>query len=114
MSETSVANSSPSNTRSSMPDVVRAGIALGARLEIRDVEEVHRALLDSLNREGSLTIDVSKLTAIDTAGVQLLLAVRCEGVRRGLAVELCGVSGVLDRASSLLGVCAALGRAETV
>jgi ABC-type transporter Mla MlaB component len=98
------------NTPSPVPDMPPARVALAARLEIRDVEEVHRALLESLNREGSLAIDVGGLAAIDTAGVQLLLAVRFEGARRGLSVQLCGDSGVLDRAAGLLGVRTALGR----
>lgn len=79
-------------------------VALAPRLQIREVEEAHRALVDSLNREGALQIDVSPLEAVDTAGVQLLLALQREGERRGLPVEFCGVSTALERALALLGL----------
>jgi len=83
-------------------------IALPPRLEIRDVEEAHRRLVEALNVHGPLRIDVGPLVAIDSAGVQLLLAVCREGERRGLKVELCGASGALERASGLLGLAQAL------
>jgi len=47
-------------------------ISLEPRLEIRDVEAVHRRLLDAVAGAASLSVDVSRVTAIDTAGAQLL------------------------------------------
>src|SRR5579883_2444841 len=104
---------SSSAPRPSIPaGLTPATIALGARLVIRDIEEAHRLLLEALNREGSLRLDASRVAAIDASGIQLLLAVRKEGMRRGLSIEIVGASPALDRAATLRGVRAELGRGE--
>ena len=58
---------------------------LGAGLEIKDVETVHKQLTSMLERGPSITLDISHVAAMDTAGVQLLLAFQSEAAeaRRG-------------------------------
>lgn len=85
-------------------------IALEASLEIADVTEARRRLLDALVGVRSFSIDVRALTTIDTAGIQLLLAVSQECKRRG--IELCcrGESPPLTLALRSLGLGGALER----
>ena len=79
-------------------------ISLEPRLEIRDVEAVHRRLLDATAGATSLSVDVSRVTAIDTAGAQLLLALVREAGRRGMSLEFSGKSSALEGALASLGL----------
>jgi anti-anti-sigma regulatory factor len=83
-------------------------LQLGPSLQIKDVEAVHGLLAQALEGEPPIKVDVSRLTAVDTAGIQLLLALRQEGTRRGITVQYCGDSPVLQHALTLLGLSAAL------
>lgn len=53
---------------------------------------------------GSLTVDVGSLTAIDTAGLQLLLAVRASAAETGISFDVTSRSAALDRICGLYGV----------
>lgn len=80
-----------------------AAVLLGPGLEIKDVEAAHQRLLDSLDG-APLVFDVSSIRSIDTAGVQLLLGLKGEAQKRGLAVSFCGQSSVLSKALNVLGL----------
>jgi anti-anti-sigma regulatory factor len=73
-------------------------------LEIKDVEKVHQVLARTLARGLGVTVDVGRVVAIDTAGVQLLLAFQSEAVKRGVPAEFCGDSPALARALTVLGL----------
>jgi ABC-type transporter Mla MlaB component len=73
-------------------------------LEIKDVEDVHRRLMARLARGAAVTVDVSRVGAVDTAGVQLLVAFQSEAVQRGVSVEFCGHSTALTHALTVLGL----------
>jgi anti-anti-sigma regulatory factor len=73
-------------------------------LEIKDVEKVHQVLARTLARGRGVTVDVGRVVAIDTAGVQLLLAFQSEAVKRGVPAEFCGDSAALARALTVLGL----------
>ncbi len=77
-------------------------------LEIKDVEKVHQVLAGTLTRGPGVTVDVGRVVAIDTAGVQLLLAFQSEAVKRGVRAEFCGDSPALARALTVLGLCGKL------
>jgi anti-anti-sigma regulatory factor len=83
-------------------------ITLEASLEIADVTEARRRLLDALVGVRRFAIDVGPLTAVDTAGVQLLLAVAQECTRRGIALSCRGESLPLALALRSLGLSGAL------
>jgi anti-anti-sigma regulatory factor len=51
---------------------------------------------------------VSRISSIDTAGVQLLLAVRREAELRGMPLRFLGESAALARALERLGLAASL------
>jgi anti-anti-sigma regulatory factor len=76
----------------------------GAALEIRDVDAGHRTLLQALEAGMPLRIDLGGISTVDAAGVQLLLALRQEGIRRGIPIEFRGQSAALERALALLGL----------
>jgi anti-anti-sigma regulatory factor len=76
----------------------------GGALEIRDVEADHRLLVEALAAGKPLSIDLKGVMAVDAAGVQLLLALKQEGMRRGLSVEFHGHSPAMARALTLLGL----------
>ena len=87
-----------------------AEITLEASLEIADVTEARRRLLDALGGVRRCAIDVRPLTAVDTAGVQLLLAVAQECKRRGIELSCRGESPPLTLALRSLGLAGALER----
>jgi ABC-type transporter Mla MlaB component len=77
---------------------------LDPSLEIKDVEDVHKRLMARLARGAAVTVDVSRVGAVDTAGVQLLVAFQGEAVKRGVPVEFCGLSTALTHALAVLGL----------
>lgn len=83
-------------------------LQLDSSLQIKDVEAVHRLLAQALEGASPIKIDVSRVTAVDTAGIQLLLALKQEGSRRGITIQYCGESPELQHASTLLGLSAAI------
>jgi anti-anti-sigma regulatory factor len=76
----------------------------GAALQIRDVEADHRLLAQLLETSKPLSIELKNVTAVDAAGIQLLLALKQEGMRRGISVEFRGHSAAVSHALALLGL----------
>jgi len=85
-----------------------AKVYLESSLEIKDVEDAHRQLMALLARTSAVAVDVSRVGAVDTAGVQLLLAFQSEAVNRGVSVAFCGESPALKHALTALGLSDAL------
>ena len=77
---------------------------LGAGLEIKDVESVHKQLTSMLERGSSVTVDISHVAAMDTAGVQLLLAFQSEAAKRGVAIDYSGQSHAFTHALTAVGL----------
>jgi len=77
---------------------------LGAGLEIKDVETVRRQLADMLDRGSPVTVDISHVAAMDTAGVQLLLAFQSEAAKRGVSIEYSGRSTAFTHALTAVGL----------
>ncbi len=73
-------------------------------LEIKDVEDAKQRLMAAFATGTPVKIDVGRVNAIDTAGVQLLLAFQGEAAKRGVAVEISGESAPLRHALSVLGL----------
>jgi anti-anti-sigma regulatory factor len=91
----------------------RHALRLEPSLQIKDVEAARQSLAHCLAGESPIRIDVSGIATVDTAGVQLLLAVRREGAHGGVSVQYCGESPALAHALKLLGLTeAVLGRAS--
>ena len=79
-------------------------LQLGAGLEIKDVESVHKQLTSMLERGPSVTLDISHIAAMDTAGVQLLLAFQSEAAKRGVAIDYSGRSNAFTHALTTVGL----------
>ena len=79
-------------------------VQLEPGLEIKDAEGVHRLLLAALGDGRTVTVDVGRVQAVDTAGAQLLLAFQGEAGRRGVTVEFRGESAPLTHTLAVLGL----------
>ncbi len=77
---------------------------LDATLEIGQVEEARRQLLELLDGASTAAVDVSRLSSVDTAGIQVLIALRLEAAQRGTPLEFRGKSAALNGALALLGL----------
>ena len=77
---------------------------LNANFEIQNLEETRQDFIESLARGVPVTVDVSRIAAIDTAGVQLLIALRNAAAKHGVSVELRGESAALSNALLMLGL----------
>jgi anti-anti-sigma regulatory factor len=95
-------NTAPATPAAAAP--ADATLHLSAGLEIKDVEGVHRQLTGMLDRGSHVTVDISHVAAMDTAGVQLLLAFQGEAARRGVSIEYSGRSNAFTHALTAVGL----------
>ncbi len=82
---------------------VPAAIQLPSSLTIRGVRELKKQLASSLTG-GDLGLDAAAVNEVDTAGVQLLLAIRRHVVAQGGTVTWSGASELLRGAVRALGL----------
>ena len=66
----------------------RAHHTIASRMTIYEATEHKRALLDALGGCAELEIDLSGVSDLDTAGIQLLVLAKREAARAGKAVRL--------------------------
>ncbi|MDP8984295.1 MAG: STAS domain-containing protein [Pseudomonadota bacterium] len=83
-------------------------VQLGPSLQIKDVEDAHRILAAGLAADAAITVDIGQVGAVDTAGVQLLVAFQRDAARRGVSVQFRGTSAALTHAMTVLGLGAAI------
>jgi anti-anti-sigma regulatory factor len=93
------------------PDVPAAAAAptetrlqLNSSLEIKDVEIVQQQLSAMLERGPAVSVDISHVAAMDTAGVQLILAFQSEAAKRGVTIEYSGQSVAFTHALTAVGL----------
>lgn len=84
-------------------------LQLPEHLTILEISEWQEAMGALLAVSPELQIDVSPLTRIDTAGLQLLLAVVQEAQAKGGSVQWVGVSDILSQSAHWLGMSSVLG-----
>lgn len=90
-------------------------ICVGESLNVATVAEQRESWLKALtDNQGSLRLLVDQLTSIDTPGLQLLIAIRIEAAKQGKLLVLSGASDLLQDRCRLLGLDAALRRANSV
>jgi anti-anti-sigma regulatory factor len=77
---------------------------LPATLQVQQVTQELQRLTGAFDNRRPVTLDAAALTAVDTAGVQLLMALTREGARQGIPVRIQGESPALRAALRLLGV----------
>jgi anti-anti-sigma regulatory factor len=86
----------------SVPD--ESVLCLDATLTIQNIEQFAGLLRERLTKPGAVTIDLSRVANVDTAGIQVLLAFRNEAPSRGLALEFRGQTAALTQALGVLGL----------
>jgi len=94
-------------------DSIDPVLHLEPNLEIQNIEEVRRDFVEMLARALPVTVDVSTIASIDTAGVQLLLALNNVEPEHGVSVEFRGESAVLSNALAALGLQGAITMASS-
>ena len=79
-------------------------LALTAECTVAEAEALKSQLMRRLDESGPVTVDVSALQRIDTAGLQLLAAFVRDRRTAGRKVEWQGRAAALDAAVGLLGL----------
>jgi anti-sigma B factor antagonist len=80
----------------------------GSDWTIGQAAELHTQLMGALQSGEPVTLDLSGVEAIDSAGVQLLLSWRATLSERGMPVGLMGVSATVRSALTVYGLGAEL------
>lgn len=83
-------------------------LALAAECTVAEAEALKSGLAQRLREPGPVTLDVSALQRIDTAGLQLLAAFVRDRRNAGLATSWRGRAAALDAAAARLGLSAML------
>jgi ABC-type transporter Mla MlaB component len=93
-------------SRKAAPDKQPASntLALAAECTVADAGSLKERLTDLLNEPRAVTLDVTALQRIDTAGLQVITAFIRERAGLGLQVEWHGTAPVLATAAQLLGL----------
>jgi anti-anti-sigma regulatory factor len=89
-------------TEAAIPD--DSVVYLDSALDIQHIEKVAAGLRERLAGSVALTIDLSRVSNVDTAGVQLLLAFCNEAPGRGVSLEFRGQTAALTQALAVLGL----------
>jgi ABC-type transporter Mla MlaB component len=97
-------NAAETAAKAPTTDAIDPVFYLDANLEIQNIEDARRDLVEMLARALPVTVDVSRITSIDTAGVQLLLALGDAAPKHGVSVEFRGESAALSNALAVLGL----------
>lgn len=92
-----------------MSEASEADILLESRVDVTLVAELRSTLDMALAGEGPLRVDGRGVEQVDSAGLQLLLALRHEAERRGRAFAWQGRSPALQDTARRLGLVQALG-----
>lgn len=85
-------------------DVVEALVKLDATLTIQNVVKLHEKLKKSYSTNNSLEIDASQVSSIDTATLQLLVALKKDAVKQQKSVVFAAPSRRFIESAELLGV----------
>ncbi|MBU0500338.1 MAG: STAS domain-containing protein [Gammaproteobacteria bacterium] len=84
-------------------------LELGPLLTIAEGAQTLSSLEGVLRGSQSVTIDAARVTAVDTAGLQLLAVFCREAESRGIPVHWQSVGKTIAKAAGLLGLTEALG-----
>lgn len=86
-----------------------AKVVIDGELTIYTAGEVRERLLDALRRGKETEIDLSRVTEIDTAGLQLLILAKREAVAKNRSLLLHGHSAVVLECLDLCNLTASFG-----
>ncbi|MGE5467580.1 MAG: lipid asymmetry maintenance protein MlaB [Ignavibacteria bacterium] len=83
-------------------------MALAGEVTVFNAGDVRQKLLAALNGTDDVDVDLSQVTEIDTAGVQLIVAAKREAAERNKELHFSGCSPVVLDVMGLLGLSAYL------
>jgi len=78
-----------------------APLRLEGELSIYRAEEIRQALLAALAADGDVGIDLTDVSEVDTAGVQLLLAARASAATAGKTLRVTAMSPAVEEVLAL-------------
>jgi anti-anti-sigma factor len=88
-----------------------ASLRLSGELTIYHAADLKQALLPLAEQAGAWALDLSGVTDVDSAGIQILLAARRTLAARGAALRVTACGAAADAAFSLYGMADAFGAA---
>ena len=94
----------PAAARGKSAGTAPSALTLAAECTVAEADVFQAQLAGRLQQPEAVTVDVSALQRIDTAGLQLLAAFVRDRRTAGRAVEWRGRAAALDSAASLLGL----------
>ena len=89
--------------------LVSTTLALAAECLVSGASTLKESLASLVDQPRPITLDITSLQRIDTAGLQVLTAFARERAGHGRAIEWRGTSPALTSAAQLLGLTSALG-----
>lgn len=92
----------------------RCTLQVEQEMSIYTCADLKDPLLEPLANSRELMLDLSSVSEIDTSGVQLLLLLHREAIRRKVALHLTGMSSVVREALSLYGLLSWFGSNEVL
>jgi anti-anti-sigma factor len=82
----------------------RCTLEIEQEMSIYTVAALKEPLLEPLSNSRELALDLSSVSELDTSGVQLLLLLHREAIRRQVALRIVGMSNSVREALSLYGL----------
>ena len=79
-------------------------VLLPSQLTIRQIEQVYRQCDNALKGAGTLRIDASAVSKVDTAGMQLLIALKTEMDSQHSAIEWLAINDELRNVARFMGL----------
>lgn len=87
-----------------MAGATENSIQLPSHLTIRQIEQVYRQCEEALKGTANLRVDASEVSKVDTAGLQLLAALKTEMDQQHSAIEWISVTDELRHAARFMGL----------
>jgi anti-anti-sigma regulatory factor len=94
---------SPFRVDDDQPTPGATRLVLLGRVTVGCAVELHRAAISLCQRGGDVTVDCGRAEYVDTAGMQLLFALRRELVRDGHSCKIVGASAAVREDIRLAG-----------
>lgn len=76
-------------------------ISVEGEMNIYNANELKEALMKAVDGEGSVALDLSRVSEMDSSGLQIVLLAWRETDRKGVPFRLAGVSGPVEDVLSL-------------
>jgi anti-anti-sigma factor len=95
--------------KSGKPKPEPARLSLDGELTIYRAAELKQTLLEPLARCGELEVDLSKVTELDSAGIQVMLLAQRTAATKGVELRYVAHSAPVAQVLRLLGLGSALG-----